>query len=120
MLKVCPYSGVQFKPRRRDQVYASPINRMRYHNDIAAEIRRIKAPVDKILEKNFIILSGLVKEGETKTFEKSFLIEKGYNTYFITHFDSYNEELAMCLYHFMILKTNNPNALTIINTNKND
>ena len=119
MLKTCPYSGITFEPKRKDQVFATPRERMKYHNEFAADLRRIKAPVDKALEKNFIILSEFLNEGDTQSFNKEFLIKKGYNTSYFTHIDNYQENFVMCLYHFYILTTENPNTLTVIYPKKN-
>lgn len=114
MLKTCLYTGEQFVPTRKNQIFATAKHRRDFHNEIAAELRRIKAPIDKALEKNFLILTELVQEGEAKTFEKEHLNKKGYNTSFFTHLDNYQGKYAMCLYHFIILKTENPNSLTVI------
>ena len=120
MLKTCPYSGVKFEPKRKDQVYASPTYRMRYHNEIAASVRRIKAPIDKALEKNFLILSRLIKEGESKSIDRKYLEQEGYNTSFFTHLNNYDGKLAVCLYHFVLPKTENTNTLTVIYPKSND
>jgi len=120
MQKTCPYSGKQFIPKRRDQVYASPLERMRYHNEVAAELRRVKAPIDKALEKNFLILSELLQEGDTKTFEKDNLKKKGYMLSYFTHLDNHLGAYVMCLYHFVIIKTENPNTITVSYPKLND
>jgi hypothetical protein len=120
MLKTCPYSGTKFQPKRRDQVFATPLNRMRYHNDIAASVRRAKGPIDKALERNFLIMSKLINQGETKTFDREYLDGQGYNSAYFTHLDNHNGKFAVCLYHFIIPKTDNPNTLTVIYPKNND
>lgn len=119
-MQTCPFSGEIFKPRRKNQVFANPRYRMEYHNTIAAELRRVKSPVDKALEKNFIILSELLKKGETKSFKKEELLMKGFNTSVFTHFETYDGKPTLGLYHFLFPKPIDQNSIIVVNIQKND
>lgn len=114
MLKTCPFSGEKFIPKRKNQVFASAENRRNFHNDNAMEIRKLLSPINRNLEKNLIICSALVQEGESKMFRKEELLLKGFNPNFFTHLDMYNDSMCMCLYHFIFPKNENPNYITII------
>lgn len=98
-IKICPYSGEAFKPTRRNSVFATSQNRMAFHNENAAALRLIKAPINKILDKNFLILSELIFEGETKVFPKDEILIKGFNPNYFTHF--IEGENFRCIYHFV-------------------
>jgi hypothetical protein len=120
MLKKCPFSGVQFLPKRKNQVFATAKNRRDYHNEVAAELRRVKAPLDKMLTRNYIILSELVPIGEMRTFDKEDLISKGYNQKVFTHLVMQNGKTCPCLYHFVSVPSDNPNQIKILNSKTND
>jgi hypothetical protein len=120
MQQICPYSGETFIPKRRNQVFANADNRRGFHNENAAVLRRVKAPIDRALERNFIIVSELLQEGETKTFQREELLLKGYNPNIFTHLDMLDGKTSLCLYHFILPKTENPNTITISYPRKND
>jgi len=110
--RICPYSCEEFIPKRRNQVFATPKNRVNFHNDNAAELRLLKAPFDKQLDKNFIILSELVAEGETKTFSRDKILIKGFNPDYFTNFVEYGGSNLRCLYHFVFFISSD-NEITI-------
>lgn len=120
MLQNCPYTGEQFVPKRKNQVFASAKNRRDFHNEYAAELRRIKSPIDRALEKNFIILSELLQEGELKTFQREKLLIKGFNPSVFTNLDTFEGKPTLYLYHFVFPKSDNPNTITVKNLQKHD
>jgi hypothetical protein len=114
MLNTCPHTGERFYPKRRNQVFATSKNRRDYHNEIARQLRHIKSPVDRQLEKNFKILSELLVKGETKVFKKEDLLMKGFNTAYFTNFDTNNGKPVMCVYNFLLPQSEIPNQITVI------
>jgi len=119
MLQKCPYSGEQFVPKRKNQVFATAKNRRDYHNETASELRRIKSPIDRQLEKNYNIFSELVQQGEIKSFPKDELLIKGYNPTFFTHLTLYEGKRCRGIYHFILPSSEDSNSVTVINP-KND
>ncbi len=115
--QTCPYSGEKFTPKRRNQVFATSKNRRDYHNEIEAVLRDKKATIDNQLKRNFIILSELLPEGETKTFKKDELLLQGFNPVFFTHLDILNGKTSHCLYRFIFHPSENQDLLTITNKN---
>ncbi len=109
----CPYTGLTFQPSRRNQVFVSAKARRDYHNANAAATRKIKAPIDKALEKNFLILSRSLKKGESKIFAKEELLKKGYNTSYFTHLDMFKGKRSLHLYHFVLPIMENPNTIQV-------
>lgn len=114
MYKTCPYSGEKFVPRRRNQVFATPKNRRDFHNQKASEIRQIKAPINKYLDKNVLILNKLVPPGKTRTINTSELISMGFNTNVFTHLDNFKDSVCRCIYQFIIPQSETPDTITII------
>ena len=108
MLKVCPHTGEKFIPKRRNQVFASAKNRRDYHNKIMAELREAKGSIDKILQKNFVILNSIVKEpAKTYEFPLQTLTSKGFNPHAFTHMATYNGKSHRCLYDFILIYDGN-------------
>jgi hypothetical protein len=120
MLKKCPYSGVQFLPKRKNQIFATSKNRRDYHNEVAAKLRSVKSPIDNMLSRNFNILSEFVPNGKMITFDKEYLLSKGYNPKVFTHLEFYNDKTCPCLYHFVIVPSQNSNQIIIFNSIRND
>ncbi|MEX0597739.1 MAG: hypothetical protein WD512_14705 [Candidatus Paceibacterota bacterium] len=114
MLQKCSFSGESFAPKRKNQVFANAKNRRDFHNKNAAELRRIKSPIDRQLEKNFLIFSELVQIGEIKKFSKDDLLMKGYNPTFFTHLTNHGGKNSRCIYHFILPPSDNPNFITVI------
>ena len=114
MYKTCPYSGVRFVPRRRNQVFACEQNRRDYHNEKAAELRHIKAPISRSLDKNFKVLNQLVEIGQIKTFKTSDLVSLGFNPKVFTHIEEFEGQLCRCVYQFIFPKSKSPDSITVI------
>lgn len=115
MHRTCPYSGEKFLPKRRNQIFATNLNRIRYYNEKAAHFRDIKAPINKGLDKNHLILTSLVPKGSRKTFKTEELVSKGFNPNIFTHIDEFEGDVCRGIYNFLIPKTKDINTLTVIN-----
>jgi hypothetical protein len=114
MLKICPFSGEKFLPKRRNQVFASSKNRRDYHNEKAAELRHIKAPINRHLDRNLLILNQLVLKGESKTLKMSDLVSMGFNPNVFTHVEEYNGKLCRCVFQFIIPQSPSPDTIIVI------
>lgn len=115
-----PLTKEEFIIRRRNQKYKSAINRINHNNEKAALLRNEKAPIDKLLLRNYILLKSLLLEGEEKVFKKDYLVGLGYDVHVFTHFDVYKNQTCRYLYKFALLKTAEPNALIIAYPKKHD
>ena len=109
-----PYSGETFRPKRRNQVFASAQNRKNYHNEKAADLRSIKSAVDRQLTRNFLIISNLVEKGKQEIISKEELLLKGYNHNYFTHLDDFKGKVCRCIYNFILPPSENQNYITII------
>lgn len=117
MLKICPYSGEKFQPKRRNQVFASSKNRRDYHNERAAELRHIKAPVNKHLDKNLMILNQLVPKGESRALKMTELVSMGFNPNVFTHVEQFQGKICRCVFQFIIPQSSNTETITVIHPN---
>jgi len=115
MLKTCPYSGVQFEPKRRDQVFASPAYRRNYHNEIAAAERADEEDI-AVIRKNLKILKNLkINKGERKSFEKQWLLKQGLDLSAITRLIMFENRTCSRIESYVLLKSADGNTYTIVN-----
>ena len=97
-------TGEEFVPTRCTQKFASPANRIKYHNIKDNELRKRKEFVNKHLHRNFNILEEIMEGEEQKDFHKQYLIGRGLEFGVLTHYQTYNKRQLPAIYHFLILK----------------
>lgn len=115
MLRICPYTGEKFQPRRRNQIFSSAKNRQNYHNERAAELRGLKAPIAKEIDRNLQILSQLVGNEPQKTLKVDLLTSLGFNHNVFTHVERYDGKNSRGIFHFVIPPASSPDLITVIN-----
>lgn len=120
MKRIDPLTKEEFTPTRRNQIFKSPTNRVQWNNEKAAQIRDKKAAIDRVLLKNYLILSEQVKEGEDKSFTKEELKNLGFNINVFTHYERIDESIKHCLYHYAIFPAATADTLTIKNLKRYD
>ena len=117
MLKTCIYSGVQFEPKRRDQVYASSDIRRKKWNEEAARIREKENDHLKLLRKNFQVLEGLnIKKDEQKLVNKDWLMKQGYTVDAVSRLVTYENTICSSVFGYVMLKSDDGKSYTFINT----
>lgn len=106
-LRKDPLTGETFLPSRISQKFASPENRILYHNQKANKLRQSKMYIDNPIRKNLKILTELLETKTIENFHKQFLLGKGFTFGVLTHFDLYQEKRHPCIYEFIVV--NQPN-----------
>jgi len=96
--KTDPYTGETFVPSRRNQVYASPRNKIRHNNERAAQKRAVKSAVDSILDSNWQILHRLLGVNDEVVVSRQELLRQQFRSTHITHSLNTPEGKAMCIY----------------------
>jgi hypothetical protein len=114
-----PYTNEGFIPRRKNQKFASARNRKQYHNDEATNINRLKAPIDKKLRTNFLLLLELMIDLDNVTIEKEKLLMSGFDPNYFTHLKYHEGKTSRCIYNFILPTMDNTNIINIIKS-KND
>ncbi len=111
MNQVDPLTGESFVPRRRNQKFASPKNRIRYHNNRSNLERETKAFIDRPFRKNHRILMELLKPNESRVFTREFLAGKGYDPYVLSHYEEHEGRACPAIYNFILtsIEANSPN-----------
>ena len=100
----CPYSGEYFKPKRSNQKYASKYNRVAFHNRKYRELKMPLENVNKILFRNYNIISELIGDDNEITLSNDYLKGKEYDFNYITHISVLNYNLYFGLYNFIIIE----------------
>lgn len=77
--KTCPYSGLEFFPKRSNQIYASSEYRIAHNNEKNNAKRRLMAPKHKALSKNRDILESILGGSKEKAVHVEFLKGKGFD-----------------------------------------
>jgi hypothetical protein len=89
-ISIDPLTREEFTPKRKNQRFATADNRRKYHNDKATLVYRDKAPIDKKLKHNFLLLNELLKEKKDVMIRKEELLIKGFDPNYFTHITQTN------------------------------
>jgi hypothetical protein len=95
--RICPYSGIEFIPKRSNQIFADSECRIAYHNDKNNAKRRKLATLFRPIEKQYDVLLKLLKGKKQVTVHKEFLRGAGFNFSLFTHI-YYNESIKKNCY----------------------
>lgn len=115
MKKIDPLTQEEFMPVRRNQKFKSRSHRIKFNNERAAKLREAKSSIDRALTKNYIIISGLVSKGQTKSIPKVQLLAEGFDHRIFTHYDILDGKTCRCLYNFYFPYSNNPETIIVKN-----
>ena len=102
-----PLTKQEFYPKRISQRFATPQNRIKYHNDKAKKLRHSSAYINKPLHINHRILIELLEGKKEAVFHKQFLIGKGFSFSVNTHIEDYNGKKRYAIYEFVIISLEN-------------
>jgi hypothetical protein len=72
-----PYSGAKFLPKRSNQIFSCPENKIKFNNAKAEKLRKERAPIDKKLHGCHLLLKKLYAMNKTKEYSKDFLLGAG-------------------------------------------
>ena len=109
-----PLTKEEFEPKRSNQRFASPQNRIKYYNNKANQERKENAFIDKPLKTNLKILKELM-EGQTRcSFHEQFLRGKGYDVRYYHRTCKVKNDTGYCLYNFILI-FNKPNVHVLRN-----
>lgn len=104
----------EFIPKRINQKFAKPANRIKYYNKKANNLRNYLNYINKPLLQNFKILTSLMENKTEMEFHKQYLIGKGFDFKVITHYSMYNNLRLPNVYNFKIHSIENE-KIRIIN-----
>ncbi len=101
-MKIDPLTGEEFEPKRSNQRFACPENRIKYHNDNANRKRKKREFINKPLRKNGKILDYWMKGKDKATFHYEFLRGAGYDFYVYNSTCVVENKTGYCLYDYIL------------------
>jgi len=104
--RICPYSGVEFVPKRTNQVFANGKYRIAYNNQKNNSKRKHLASINKPLLKNYDILNQILVNEQEKIVHKEYLRGIGFSFSVFTHFhkDEKSPKYYYSIYDFHYYK----------------
>ena len=112
--RTCLYSGEEFIPKRRNQVFATEKNKSDYHNEQAAILREKRAKIDKKINSNHRILLQLLEKVNTIEVDEKILEGKGFFFNVFNHIVKYDNRHVYAIYEFLYFKEKNSIKIKII------
>jgi len=96
-------TGEEFYPKRNNQHFAKPENRIRFHNNKAQKLRNSLAYINKPLHRNLQILNEIMQEKIELIIHKQYMLGKGFSFKVFNHIEPYNGVNEKCIYQYMII-----------------
>jgi hypothetical protein len=104
--RICPYSGVEFVPKRTNQVFSNDKYRIAHNNQKSNSKRKRLSAINKPLLKNYDILNLIIGHEQEKVVHKEYLRGAGFSFSVFTHLhkDENMDKLYYALYNFYYVK----------------
>ena len=114
--KIDPYSGEEFLPTRKNQIFANTKNKIAFNNNKAAKIREERAPINNIIKRNYEILKLLLDNRSEKTVNLNTLNDLSFKANHYLKHEYINNKHIFTIYNinFQSIKKDNINYLKII------
>ncbi len=93
----------EFFPKRANQKFANPANRIKYHNNRAAQLRKEASFINTPLLTNLQILNKVMQGKKELVLHKEFLKGMGYSFEVFTHIKNYDNSNRFCCYQYIII-----------------
>ena len=109
-----PQTGEQFSPKRLNQKFARPENRIKYNNDTANALRKDREYINKPIHTTHLKLKNLMERKNEAKFSFDYLdgADLKFNTF--THFESFHGILRPAIFEFIIIIDQPNKIITII------
>ena len=114
-----PLTNEEFVQRRSNQKFATPENRIAYHNQRANNLRNSIKEYSSALHRNLRILNELMDKKVQASFHKQFLIGKGFDFSIATHVVKIEGQPQRAIYDYAYIPKFK-DQIEILKTNKND
>jgi hypothetical protein len=102
-----PLTGEKFFAFRVNQTFATPANRIKFHNKSASELRKERAFLDKHVHKNHLIFKEIYVEGNDNIFDNMWLSGKGLRNDATNHQVLYQGVIRNCIYEYVLIPIGN-------------
>jgi hypothetical protein len=99
-VKIDPYSQEKFFPKRSNQVFATPQNKMMYHNERAKEYRDETKAVRSRIDRNNKLFESLLGDNKKARFHVEYLRGKGVDLKAVTRVFQIRDEIVYRVFDF--------------------
>lgn len=108
-----PQTGELFFPKRANQKFARPENRIKFHNSQANELRKETSVIDKVIKRTHKLIRQLMGNKSETEFSKDYLDGYGVNLDAFNHLVAIKGVNYPAVYEFVIIVVND-NLIKII------
>jgi len=109
--RVCPYSKLQFTPKRNNQVFATKEYRVAHHNELHNSFRRKLSGLNKEIINSYKTLLEILGEKKSTVAHYQFLKGKNFSFKVFTGFSKTDKGIAYELYDTSFLRIDENNYL---------
>ncbi|MFZ4649011.1 MAG: hypothetical protein ACOYMB_05310 [Patescibacteria group bacterium] len=99
-VRIDPYTQEKFFPKRSNQVFATPQNKMMYHNEKAKEYRDETKKVRSRLDRNNKLFESLLGDNKKARFHVEYLRGKGVDLKAVTRVIKIGDEVIYKVFDF--------------------
>ena len=96
-------TGEKFIPKRINQNFIRPANRIKFYNEKANQLRHSSSNINKPLHINHRILIELLADKSEAVHHKQFLVGKGFSFGVFTHWENIDGKDRNATYNFIII-----------------
>lgn len=104
-MRIDPYTGEEFTPKRHNQKFASRANQVAYNNTKARLVRTSIAKVNNALNNNRKVLERILGEKESVTVSSDFLLGAGFNFQYFSQSVRYQSQACQMVYNYLLIRT---------------
>ena len=99
-VRIDPYTQEEFSPKRSNQIFATPQNKMMFHNERAKEYRDETKKVRSRLDRNNKLFEALLGDNKKARFHVEYLKGKGADLKAVTRFFQIRDEIVYRVFDF--------------------
>ena len=99
-VRIDPYTQEKFFPKRSNQVFATPQNKMMFHNERAKEYRDETKKVRSRLDRNNKLFESLLGDNKKARFHVEYLKGKGADLKAVTRVFQIRDEIVYRVFDF--------------------
>lgn len=112
--RIDPLTGEEFVPKKKSQRFANPVNRIKYNNKRASELKQERAFFDKACHKSHIALKSLYIPNGNNIYNMYFLEGKGVDFKTYNHIEETKLGMLPAFYEFAIRQIPNTDNFQIL------
>jgi hypothetical protein len=119
-VRIDPYTQEKFFPKRSNQVFATPQNKMKFHNERAKEYRDETKKVRSRLDRNNKLFESLLRQNNKARFHIEYLKGKGVDLNTVTRIIQIGDEIIYRIFDFSFRYDKEDENYVVISRSRNN